>query len=40
LFGSLLVDVMMFSVPNIPLTLQATNLCVVNLQAKQDSDDF
>jgi hypothetical protein len=39
-FRSLFFDVMMFSVPNIPLTLKATNLCAVKLQAKQDSNNF
>jgi hypothetical protein len=39
-FGSLFFDVIMFSAPNIPLTLKATHLCAVKLQAKQDSNDF
>jgi len=35
LWSMILVEIM-FSVPNIPLTLKATNLCA----AKQDSNDF
>jgi len=40
LLWPLILDEIMFSVPNIPLTLKETNLCVAKLQAKQDSNDF
>jgi len=40
LLWPLILDEIMFSVPNIPLTLKATHLCVVKLQAKQDSNDL
>jgi len=36
----LFLDVMVFSVPTIPLAQKATKLCVAKLQAQQENDDL